>query len=157
MKFPVRRVVTGHDENGRAIAISDGVLDNVKSRRAGHSSHVVWSEPFPVDNDGKADGACRQFDRVLPNGSVFRIIRLEPGATPHMHRTTSIDYAIILAGETDLQLDDTEIHLTAGDVVVQRGTIHNWINRGSEVCLIGIVLISAPPATVGGKVLDEIQ
>jgi quercetin dioxygenase-like cupin family protein len=116
----------------------------------------VWAEPFPVDNDSEIDGSRRQFDRVLPNGSVFRIIRLEPGAEPRMHRTDSIDYAIILTGEVDLQLDDSEIHLTAGDVVVQRGTIHNWLNRGHEVCLIGIVLISAKPATAGGKILHEI-
>jgi quercetin dioxygenase-like cupin family protein len=157
VKFPVRRVVTGHDANGRAVATIDEVSTNVKSRRVGHSSHVVWAEPFPVDNSSDVDGSARQFDRVFPNGSVFRIIRLEPGAAPVMHRTNSIDYAIILTGEVDLQLDDTEIHLTAGDVVVQRGTIHNWANRGSEVCLIGIVLISAAPAAVGGKVLDEIH
>lgn len=156
MRFPVRRVVTSHDANGRAIATIDEVSTNVKSRRAGHSSHVVWAEPFPVDNDSEIDGSRRQFDRVLPNGSVFRIIRLEPGAEPRMHRTDSIDYAIILTGEVDLQLDDSEIHLTAGDVVVQRGTIHNWLNRGHEVCLIGIVLISAKPATAGGKILHEI-
>lgn len=156
MKFPTRRVVTGHDENGRAIAIIDEVSTNVKSRRAGHSSHVVWSEPYPVDNNSKTDGSTRKFDRVLPNGSVFRIIRLEPGAEPRMHRTDSIDYAIILTGEVDLELDDSTIHLTAGDVVVQRGTIHNWANRGSEVCLIGIVLISAAPAVAGGKTLHEI-
>jgi quercetin dioxygenase-like cupin family protein len=156
MKFPVRRVITGHDANGRAVAIIDETSTNVKSRRAGHSSHVVWAEPFPVDNDSDFDGSRRQFDRVLPNGSVFRIIHLEPGAEPRMHRTDSLDYAIILTGEVDLQLDDSEIHLSAGDVVVQRGTIHNWANRGSEVCLIGIVLISAKPATAAGKTLHEI-
>jgi quercetin dioxygenase-like cupin family protein len=157
MKFPVRRVVTGHDAKGRAFATIDEISTNVKSRRSGHSSHVVWAEPFPVDNDSDFDGSRREFDRVLPNGSVFRIIRLEPGAEPRMHRTDSLDYAIILSGEVDLELDDSEIHLNAGDVVVQRGTVHNWLNRGSEVCLIGIILIAAKPATAGGKPLLAID
>jgi quercetin dioxygenase-like cupin family protein len=147
MKFPVRRVVTGHDAEGRAIAIIDEVCSNVISRRPGHSSHVVWTtESCPVSNDG-----------VEPNGSVFRIIRLEPGAEPRMHRTDSIDYAVVLSGEVHLQLDDSEIHLKAGDVVVQRGTIHNWANRGTEPCLIAVVLIHANPVTVNGKTLHAID
>jgi quercetin dioxygenase-like cupin family protein len=88
---------------------------------------------------------------------VFRVIRLEPGAEPRMHRTNSLDYAIVLAGEVDLELDDSVVRLSAGDTVVQRGAIHNWANRSTEVCLIGIVLISADPAKAGGKVLDEIK
>lgn len=157
MQFPVRRVVTGHDKDGRAVAVIDEIATNVRSRRPGHSSHVVWAESFPVDNDSHVDGSRRQFDRVLPNGSVFRIIRLEPGAEPRMHRTDSLDYAIILTGEVNLELDDASIHLKAGDVVVQRGTIHNWRNDGKEVCLIGIVLIASKPATAGGKVLAAID
>lgn len=157
MKFPARRVVTGHDENGKAVVLIDETATNVRSRRGGHASHVVWSEPYPVDNDATSDGSQRQFDRVLPNGSVFRVIRLEPGAEPRMHRTNSLDYAIVLAGEVDLELDDSVVRLSAGDTVVQRGTIHNWANRSNEVCLIGIVLISADPAKAGGKVLDEIK
>jgi quercetin dioxygenase-like cupin family protein len=157
VKFPARRVVTGHDESGKAIVLIDETATNVRSRRGGHASHVVWSEPYPVDNDATSDGSQRQFDRVLPNGSVFRVIRLEPGAEPRMHRTNSLDYAIVLAGEVDLELDDSVVRLKAGDTVVQRGTIHNWANRGGEVCLIGIVLISADPANAGGRVLDEIK
>lgn len=158
MKFPVRRVVTGHDAQGRAIAIIDEVCSNVISRRPGHSSHVVWTtESFPVSNDGDEDGSKRKVGRVMPNGSVFRIIRLEPGAEPRMHRTDSIDYAVVLSGEVHLQLDDSEIHLKAGDVVVQRGTIHNWANRGTEPCLIAVVLIHANPVTVNGKTLHAID
>ena len=157
MKFPARRVVTGHDENGKAIVLIDETATNVRSRRGGHASHVVWSEPYPVDNDATSDGSQHQFDRVLPNGSVFRAIRLEPGAEPRMHRTNSLDYAIVLSGEVDLELDDSVVRLKAGDTIVQRGTIHNWANRGGEVCLIGIVLISADPAKAGGRVLDEVK
>ncbi len=63
-----------------------------------------------------------------------------------MHRTSSIDYAVILSGSIVLELDDrAEVILNAGDVLVQRGTIHNWINRGTESCTIAFVLIAALP------------
>jgi mannose-6-phosphate isomerase-like protein (cupin superfamily) len=58
-----------------------------------------------------------------------------------------------MSGEVDMELDDATVHLEAGDVLVQRGTIHNWVNRGSEPCVIAFVLIAAMPVTVGGKVL----
>ena len=141
MKFPARRVVTGHDENGKAIVLIDETATNVRSRRGGHASHVVWSEPYPVDNDATSDGSQRQFDRVLPNGSVFRVIRLEPGAEPRMHRTNSLDYAIVLEGEVFLQLDDTETLMKAGDVCIQRATNHVWSNRSDKNCKIAFILI----------------
>lgn len=159
MQFPVRRVVTGHDKDGRAIALIDEVATNAISRRAGHSSHVVWTtQGFPVSNDGDADGSKAKVSRVMPDGSVFRIIRLEPGAAPVMHRTDSIDYAVILTGQVLLELDGQDpVTLNAGDVVVQRGTVHNWKNDGPDVCMIAIVLIHAKPAVVEGKVLNAID
>lgn len=159
MQFPVRRVVTGHDEQGRAIAIVDEVATNAISRRPGHASHVVWTtQGFPVNNDGDADGSKAKVGRVMPDGTVFRIICLEPGAQPVMHRTDSIDYAVIMSGQVLLELDGQDpVPLKAGDVVVQRGTTHNWKNDGPETCLIGIVLIHAKPVTVGGKVLTAIE
>jgi mannose-6-phosphate isomerase-like protein (cupin superfamily) len=84
---------------------------------------------------------------------VFRILQLAPGVSPRNHRTESIDYAVVMSGEIDMELDDTTVHLKAGDVLVQRGTIHNWVNRGTEPCVIAFVLIAAKPATVGGKAL----
>jgi mannose-6-phosphate isomerase-like protein (cupin superfamily) len=59
-----------------------------------------------------------------------------------------------MSGEVDMELDDTSVHLKAGDVLVQRGTIHNWVNRGTEPCVIAFVLIAAKPVTVGGQVLN---
>jgi len=79
---------------------------------------------------------------------------LAPGVSPRNHRTDSIDYAVVMSGEVDMILDDTTVHLNAGDVLVQRGTIHNWINRGTEPCVIAFVLIAAKPVMVGGKVLQ---
>jgi mannose-6-phosphate isomerase-like protein (cupin superfamily) len=70
------------------------------------------------------------------------------------HRTDSIDYAIIMSGEIDMEMDGAMIHLKAGDVLVQRGTIHNWINTGSAPCVIAFALIDGKPVTAGGKVLN---
>jgi quercetin dioxygenase-like cupin family protein len=86
---------------------------------------------------------------------VFRILELRPGTTPRVHRTDSLDYAVIMKGEIDMELEPGEItRLQAGDVVVQRGTVHNWINRGPEPCVIAFVLIAAKPAEAGGTVLN---
>jgi len=84
---------------------------------------------------------------------VFRILELAPGVSPRNHRTDSIDYAVVMSGEVDMVLDDTTVPLKAGDVLVQRGTIHSWINRGTVPCVIAFVLIAANPVSVGGKVL----
>ncbi len=155
MNFPVRRVVTGHDANGRAVVVIDEVAANVISRRPGHSSQVVWtSESFPVNNDAFVDNSKTHTSPVMQNGTVFRIIRYEPGVQGHMHRTDSLDYAVVLAGEPTLRLDDQEIPLKPGDVVVQRGTNHDFSNNGKEVALFAIVLISAKPPQVGDKVLN---
>ena len=58
-----------------------------------------------------------------------------------MHRTETIDYAIVLSGEIDMVLDETDVHLSEGDVVVQCGTNHAWVNRSSQPCRIAFILI----------------
>jgi mannose-6-phosphate isomerase-like protein (cupin superfamily) len=154
MALTFRRVVTGHDRNGRAIVTIDELAKNTVSARPGAEASVVWTtQGFPVSNDGEEDESLRKTGTTLDNGTVFRILKLDPGNSPRMHRTDSIDYAVIMSGEIDMELDDTSVHLKAGDVVVQRGTIHNWANRGTEPCVIAFVLIAAKPATAGGKVL----
>jgi mannose-6-phosphate isomerase-like protein (cupin superfamily) len=156
MKFPGRRVVTGHDANGRAIVQFDGVPQNVISRRAGHSSAVLWTtDSSPADNSGHSDDALRKVDRAVANGTVFRVAQLAPGVASARHRTESIDYIVILSGEIDMELDGTEVHLKAGDFLVQRGTIHNWVNRGKESCVYMVILVGAKPVTMGAKVLDS--
>ena len=60
---------------------------------------------------------------------------------PGIHRTRTIDYVVILSGEIDMLLDDREVHLNAGDVVIQRGTNHAWVNRGNEPCRIAFILV----------------
>ena len=154
MTFQLRRVVTGHDTDGKAIVAIDEHSKNTVARPGGVTACVVWtSEGFPVDNDGSADTQARAGGLTLANGTVFRIVEFGPGNSARMHRTDSIDYAIIMSGEIDMELDDSSVHLKAGDVVVQRGKIHNWQNRGAEPCRIAFVLIDAKPVTAGGRTL----
>jgi quercetin dioxygenase-like cupin family protein len=158
MSLRVRRVVTGHDEDGRALVAIDEVCRNVISRRPNHESCVVWSDgSFPVDNSVAADGALRQLGSTDPNGSVFRIVKYDPGVSPRNHRTESLDYAVVMSGEIDMELDDgIVVRLHQGDVLVQRGTIHNWVNRGNEPCIIAFVLIASKPLAVGEHVLRAV-
>jgi quercetin dioxygenase-like cupin family protein len=156
MAFQVRRVVTGHDLNGKAIVTIDDAVP-ATSMRSGVSACVAWtSEGFPISNDGDADEGKRKTGTTHADGTVFRIIEFAPGNGPRNHRTDSIDYAVIMSGEIDMDMDGEEVHLKAGDVIVQRGTIHNWINRGTEPCVIAFVLIAAHPAVAGGKTLAAV-
>ena len=169
MAQKIRRVVTGHDDNGAAIIARDGDAENVRVRAAnGLTSTLLWVEDqTPSDNAGDVDKADREIGVAPPDGgSVFRIVEFVPdddsvsneemkrelgldpddGAPvrhPGMHRTRSVDYGIVLSGEIDMLVDEDEVHLTAGDVVVQRGTNHAWANRGTEPCRIAFVLIDA--------------
>ena len=153
MTLKVRRIVTSHDSAGRAVVNIDEIATNIVSKRPGSSSIVAWStQGFPVDNDGDTDPSGASIGTTLENGTVFRIGRYAPGVTPRNHRTDSIDYAVVMSGEIDMELDDgVTVHLKAGDVLVQRGTIHNWINNGTEPCLVAFVLIDAKPVTVAGR------
>lgn len=170
----IRRVVTGHDENGVATVIIDGEADCILQRpnRPGVTLTNLW----------KADTAPARMERhddpvegplVLhppKNGSVFRIVQFDPedpdvlatldgkaafaemgaGANvvenarhPFMHRTDSVDYAVVLTGEIFMMMDEDEYLLKAGDTVVQQGTNHAWSNRGSEPCQIAFILVDA--------------
>jgi quercetin dioxygenase-like cupin family protein len=154
MPLNLRRVVTGHDADGRAVVKIDEITKNPPSGRPGRSACVVWTtEGFPVDNTGDEDGGTRQVGTTLNNGTVFRVVEFMPGVSPRVHRTDSIDYAVVMSGEIDMEMDDSVVHLKAGDVLVQRGTIHNWVNHGAESCVIAFVLIDAKPVEIGGKVL----
>jgi quercetin dioxygenase-like cupin family protein len=157
MALRLRRVVTGHDANGKAVVKIDEVSQNLSTGRPGRSACVVWTtESFPANNTGEADEGLRQVGTTLKNGTVFRVIEFSPGVAPRNHRTDSIDYAVVMSGEIDMELDDTVVHLKAGDVLVQRGTIHNWVNRGTEPCVMAFILIDAKPVEVGGKVLSAV-
>ena len=157
MAFPMRRVVTGHDAKGQAIVKIDEIVSNVKSGRPGALAAAIWTtEKFPVNNDGQDDNGARPVGTTLPGGTVFRVVEFSPGLQARNHRTDSIDYAIVLSGEIDMEMDGSTIHLKAGDVLVQRGTIHNWINNGTAPCVIAFILIDAKPVEAGGKVLNAV-
>jgi mannose-6-phosphate isomerase-like protein (cupin superfamily) len=171
----VRRVVTTVNADGKAVVLFDGINENRAVRPGKNNvSNLLWTtDGCPADISGSVDrGAVKIGTSPLPAGSVFRImdyppvtpemekidmgarmrelahepdIRGLPPRHPFMHRTRTIDYAIILSGEIDMLLDDSEIHLKAGDVLVQQGTNHAWVNRGTEVCRIAFVLIDAKP------------
>jgi mannose-6-phosphate isomerase-like protein (cupin superfamily) len=154
MPLKVRRVVTGHDEGGRAIIAVDEICKNVTSRRPKHESCVVWSTgSFPADNSGAEDGGTRPVATTDPDGTVFRIGMYHPGVAPRNHRTESVDYAIVMSGEIVMEIDGATVHLRTGDVMVQRGTIHNWTNPGKEPCIIAFVLVAAKPVERAGKLL----
>jgi quercetin dioxygenase-like cupin family protein len=152
MSLNIRRVVTGHDPTGRAVVAIDEICRNLSSRRPQHQSCAVWSTgSLPSDNsDAQQDGALREVGSTDPNGTVFRIVEYGPGVAPRRHRTVSIDYAVVMTGEIDLELDGMSVHLRQGDVLVQRGTIHNWVNRGTAPCIIAFVLIAATPVERAG-------
>ena len=158
MTVKLRRVVTGHDGKGRALVKIDEVAKNVISSRPGASSCVVWTtEGFPADNTGDADTSTRKVGTTLAGGTVFRIVEFSPGVAPRNHRTDSIDYAVVMSGEIDMELDDGVVaHLKAGDLLVQRGTIHNWVNKGKTPCQIAFVLVDAKPVAAGGKTLNAV-
>ena len=154
MSMNIRRVVTGHDDQGRAKVLIDETVKNVASQRPGALYSVIWSsEGFPVNNDGDIDPSGKKIGTTIPNGTVFRIVSFGPGVAPRNHRTDSIDYAVVMSGEIDMDLDGSTVHLKAGDVLVQRGAIHNLINKGTEPCIIAFTLVSAKPVTAVGKTL----
>ena len=157
MTLSIRRVVTGHDAQGRARVAIDEVCRNVISRRPNHASCVVWSTgAFPADNGDERDGAAREVATTDPDGTVFRIVEYAPGVAPRNHRTESIDYAVVLAGEIDMELEGETVRLRAGDVLVQRGTVHNWVNRGTAPCVIAFVLVAAKPVERNGRKLNAV-
>ena len=135
MTLRARRIVTGHDESGRPIVASDEVLEKPVSARLGHARLDFWK------------GA---------DGTIFRFVEYRAGVAPRNHRTDSIDYAVVLSGEIDMELDDTTVHLKAGDCMVQRGTIHNWVNNGTAPCVLAVILIDAKSVEAGGKVLPAV-
>src|SRR3954468_20649034 len=163
---PVRRIVTGH-RDGKSVVLFDSAAPNQKLRQAsGLVSTLLWvTDATPADLSGAADRSLREIGVPPPaNGTVFRVFDFPPesaarsreaileemGVSDHggarhaaMHRTRSVDYALVLEGEIDMLLDESEVHLVAGDVLVQQGTNHAWVNRGTRPCRMAFVLVDA--------------
>jgi hypothetical protein len=163
MPKSARRVVTGHDQNGKSIVLSDGMPPNVRDKGTGVDFIEIWNtgnspaaihsvEPEPTDGPLKVPpartGSKIRFNDFYP-GHIAKLPPRADGRHPMMHRTRSIDYGIVLEGEIYMILDDSEVLLRPGDVVVQRGTDHAWENRANHVCRMAFILI-------GGEFSDEL-
>lgn len=176
MTWKVRRVVTGHNDRGRSVFVSDGMATNVKVMESmpGLALTDLWeTTAAPASNAGNADAAARPVHLEPPsNGTILRIVEFPPdriwrtganareafgsigaghapvhdSADPMMHKTATVDYIIILKGEIYAIMDEGETLLKAGDILVQRGTNHSWSVRGDEPCVLAAVLVSAKPA-----------
>ena len=157
MARPARRVVTGHDAQGRSVVLSDGMPPNVRDRGTGVDFLEIWNtagapalleaaEPEPTDGPLKVPplqiGSKIRLNDFYP-GHIRKLPLRADGRHPMMHRTRSVDYGIVLDGEIYMILDETEVLLRAGDVVVQRGTDHAWENRTDHVCRMAFILIGA--------------
>jgi hypothetical protein len=179
MIWRVRRVVTGHDAEGRSEFLMDGVAPNVKEMASmpGLALTDLWeTKAAPARNEGSADNADRQVRLEPPrNGTILRIVEFPPdsqwrnradareafdsigaghapdkhSADPMMHKTATVDYIIVLKGEIYAIMDRGETLLKAGDILVQRGTNHSWSVRGAGPCIIAAVLVGA--ASLGAK------
>jgi quercetin dioxygenase-like cupin family protein len=146
MTINVRRIVTDHDANGKAIISSDKIMDNVQTLRSGNSNALLWvTDTAPAEIEGKEDPAYRSMDIEPPKtGTIFRMLELAPGKDAYMHRTNTIDYAICMSGKCKMELDDGQvIDMQAGDVMVQRATWHGWANPYQEPCQIIFILIGS--------------
>ncbi len=157
---PVRRVVTGHDAAGKAVVVSDRTFESVANPKGTALFTLLWSsDTSPVDNDDATDGRDRKVDLTLPGGSVIRVVDMLPLTTAPMHRTSSLDYGIVVSGEIELLLDDGAATLVErGGIVIQRGTIHSWRNpSATETARVVFVLLDAKPVIINGKPLREVH
>jgi quercetin dioxygenase-like cupin family protein len=157
---PIRRVVTGHDGKNVAKAILDGPATNHKGGASGAQSTLIWiTEGAPAEmpiGENVEDLGARILGTPPPeNGTRFCVITFPPGNPGRMHRTETIDYVIVMEGELDMDMDDSTVKLKAGDVLVQRGTNHSWVNRGDKVARAAFVLVDAKPLGIGHPVLRE--
>jgi quercetin dioxygenase-like cupin family protein len=157
---PIRRIVTGHDTHEVAKVLMDGPATNWKSSSPGTVSTLIWStDAAPADiavGEAIEDLGARILGTAPPaNGTRFAVIDFPPGNSGRMHRTETIDYVIVIAGEIDMDLDGSTVQLRAGDVMVQRGTNHAWVNRGAAPARLAFVLIDAKPLGIGHPVVGS--
>ena len=168
----VRRVVTKIDSSGKAVVMFDGAVQ-LKSFRSPNPAGEMWvTDKTLPDFNWSADRALTKVGLVPPkNGTIFRIVDFVPLSPemekkmdinlmmkvvgdhapakglpprhPMMHRTRSLDYAIIMSGEIDMLLDEGEVRLKAGDVVVQQATNHAWVNRSGKPCRVAFILMDS--------------
>jgi quercetin dioxygenase-like cupin family protein len=155
---PIRRVITGHDAGNVAKVLIDSAATNAKYPGPGTVSTLMWCTdhtPAAISvGEHIEDMGARILGTAPPaNGTRFTVIDFPPGNKPHMHRTETIDYVLVLEGEIDMDMDDSTVKLKAGDIMVQRGTNHAWANRGTARARVAFVLIDAQPIGFGKPIL----
>jgi hypothetical protein len=151
-KYP-RRVVTGHDDSGKSIVLSDGPPPQhhpMQGPAIGADFYEIWNttRSVPLLTSAEAREPNERGFSIMPvAGHLLRIIEIYPpqqgGKRTVMHRTQTLDYAVVIEGEVVLLLDDTELRLNKGDVVVQRGTDHAWENRSDAIARLVFFHIDA--------------
>ncbi len=150
MASTIRRVVTGHDASGKSVVLSDGparVFDRLgQSGMAIHDVWSTWETPTRITPAGP-DPTQGDFSIEIPkHGARIRYMDMPPaapGTEPFMHRTPSIDYGVVIEGTMNMLMDGQELVLHQGDVIVQRGTNHAWINRSDKPCRMLFVIVGA--------------
>ena len=158
-KFPpIRRVVTGHDGKNVAKVLIDAPATNVKNPGSGARSTLMWiTDRNPADiaiGENIEDMGARVVGTPPPaNGTRFCVIDFPPGNHPHMHRTETVDYVIVIDGEIEMDMDDSTVKLKAGDIMIQRGTNHAWANRSGKNARVAFVLVDGQPLGIGKPVL----
>ena len=157
---PIRRVITGHDDKNVAKVSREGAATKTKTPREGVASTLMWwSDAMPADSsvgENVEDLGARILGTAPPpNGSRFIVMEFAPGIASEMHRTETIDYIIMLSGQIEMDMDDSTVKLRAGDVMVQRGTNHAWVNRGDAPARLAFVLIDAKPLGIGHPVVGS--
>jgi quercetin dioxygenase-like cupin family protein len=153
MSTAPRRIVTGHDADGRSVVLSDAPTP--KTLDVGTAAfHELWitdrtPAPIPADEPEPTDRPVRT--PPPPGGVTVRFTEMAAGAESPMHRTETVDVGVVLEGETWLLLDDgSETRVGPGDAVVQRGTNHAWANRSDRPVRMLFVLID-------GAITDELR
>lgn len=158
MSKKIRRIVTGHTSGGTAVFVADSHYETEVVVTGDAAMTTIWTTAsVPADLNDQTDGRERDAGTTLKGGSVIRVVDMLPGASSPMHRSSSIDYGIIMNGHIELELDNGVCKMLGpGDIIVQQGTIHLWRNPSPEKpCRIVFVLTEAKPFEVDGKPLED--
>ncbi len=157
---PIRRVVTGHGVDGRALIKADDSFATEPNAIGDARFALIWATAsVPADNNDETEGRDQDAGITINHGSVIRIVDFLPGGVSPMHRTNSIDYGVVLCGQIELETDNGDKTVVgANSIIVQRGANHRWRNPSStETCRVAFVLIEAAPYVHNGAPLDEVR
>ena len=155
---PIRRVVTGHSASNTAKVLVDAPATNAKYPQPDLVSTMMWcteTAPAKIPIGEKIEDMGGRILGTAPpaKGTRFAVIDFPPGNHPHMHRTETIDYVIVMEGEIEMDMDDSTVRLKAGDILIQRGTNHAWANRSNRRARVAFVLVDAEPLGIGNPVI----